>query len=106
MEVISEIYPIEFMDMIGHEYEISSSSEEIQEDQSQIIHFSISHIRPRNKPRLGNKIKMNPIIKDFIINEEEYAIENERGKRVKATGNWAFKLAYEFFEEKNQQNKD
>lgn len=39
MEAISEIQPIEFIDLIALEYEKSSSSEEIKEDQSQIILF-------------------------------------------------------------------
>ena len=97
MEAIIELHPIEFIDLIGPEYERSSSSEEMEEDRSQIVYFKKSHIRPRSQLRFINKIKMNPISKDFIINEEEYAPKNELGKQFKTTGSWAFQSADEFF---------
>lgn len=88
MEDISQLHPIEFINLIGHEYERSSSSEKMEEDRSQIIHFRKYHGIPRSKMKLGNKIKMNPIIKDFIISQEEYALVNELGKQVKTIGSW------------------
>lgn len=78
----------------------------MEEDRSQIIHFITSHIRLTSNPILGNKVNMSPIIKDFIINEEEYAPQNELEKQVKIKRCWAFQSTNEFFEEKNQKNKD
>ena len=69
----------------------------MEENQSEMVYFRKSPIKSRSRPRMRNKIRMNPIIKYFIINKEEYATENECMKQVKAIGIWAFKSTDDFF---------
>lgn len=99
MRAISDLQPIELIDIIEPEHERSSSyCEEMEENQSQMVYFRKSHIKSRRRSRMSNKIRMDPIIKDFIINKEEYTAEIECGKQVNATRSWALKSANEFFE--------
>ena len=59
-------------------------------------------VKPRKMPRENDKVWMNPIIKDLIINKEEYAMEVKYGKQ----DSWGFQSAHDFFKEKNRQQKD
>ena len=106
VKVKSECQHIEFTDQIECECQRSSRSEEEEEDKSQFFLLRKPYSRVRNKPRQGSEIRMNPIIRDFIINERDNAPTSEFEKQEEASKSWGFQLVDEFFKENNQQKKD
>ena len=50
----------------------------------------------------NDKVWMNPIIKDLIINKEEYASKVKYGKQYSL----GFQYAHDFFKENNWKHKD
>lgn len=66
---IKDPWPINFVDLLEPEKEkISSSREELDEGQSQVVKFGIKSMK---NTRTSKKARMNPYIKDLVINKEE-----------------------------------
>jgi hypothetical protein len=93
-ERIGELQLIEFTYLIQpKDEEDSSDNEEATENQRQRFYVKKRFVKPRKFSRENDKVGMNPIIKDMVINKEEYAMEVKYGKQ----DSWGFQLVGDFF---------
>ena len=102
-ERVQELQTVEFTDLFQpKDEEDSSDSEEATKNQRQRFYVKKLFVKPRKMSRENDKVQMNPIIKDLIINREENAVEVKYGNQ----DSWGFQSADDFFKEKNRQQKD
>ena len=87
---MQELQSVEFIDLIQpKDEEDSSDSEKVTENQKQGFYVKKFFVKPRKMSRKNNKVRMNPIIKDLIINNEEDANKVKYEKK----DSWGFQLA-------------
>ena len=55
------------------------------------------HVKSRKMPRDNDQVRLNPIIKDLIMNREEDATKVKYEKQ----DSWGFQSLDDFFKEKN-----
>ena len=100
---MEELQLVEFIDLIQpKDEEDSSDSEEATKNQTQRFYVKKFFVKPRKMSREKEKVQMNPIIKDLIINKEENVVEVKYGKQ----DSWGFQSADDYCKEKNQQQED
>ena len=82
-KMAKELYPVEFVDLIQPEKENSSSNdEEALENHRHRFYVKKGLVKSGKKPRKSDKMWLNPIIKDMIINGKEHAVEIEHKEAV------------------------
>lgn len=102
-ERVQELELVEFIDLIQPKDETDSSdSEEATENQRQRFYVKKLFVKSRKMSRDNDQVRMNPIIKDIIINKEENTAEVKYGKQ----DSWGFQSVDDFFKEKNQQQNN
>ena len=102
-ERVQQLHPVEFTDLIQpKDEEDSSDGEEATKNQRQKFYVKKLFVKPKKMSRENDEVRMNPIIKDLIINKEEDATE----LKYEEQDSWGFQSADDFFKEKNQQQKD
>ena len=73
-KVVLKLHPIEYFDLIPPANEEQSRSNESEEDDCKEIFF----IRKRKKiPKKTEKNRLNPFMKDLIINKEDPIVEED-----------------------------